>query len=55
MKVKHVDIKTAFLYGQFEEEIFMEQPPGFYCEEKSKVCRLKNSLYGSKQAAFVWN
>jgi hypothetical protein len=39
MKVKHVDIKTAFLFGQLEEEVFMEQPPGFYCEEKSKVCR----------------
>lgn len=51
--VKHYDIKTAFLNGKLEEEIFMKQPPGF--AKGDKVYRLKKSLYGLKQAAKVWN
>jgi len=52
-RVKQYDIKTAFLNGKLEEEIYMKQPPGF--EVGSKVCRLKKSLYGLKQAARSWN
>lgn len=56
MKVKHFDIKTAFLYGELQETIYMEQPPGFKDDEHSeKVCKLKKSIYGLKQAAKVWN
>lgn len=51
--VKHYDIKTAFLYGKLEEEIFMKQPPGF--EKGNQVCKLNKSLYGLKQAARQWN
>lgn len=51
--VKHYDIKTAFLNGKLDEEIYMKQPPGF--QEGSKVYKLKKSLYGLKQAARVWN
>lgn len=52
-KVNHYDIKTAFLNGTLEEEIFMKQPPGF--ENGDKVLKLRKSLYGLKQAARVWN
>lgn len=51
--VRHYDIKTAFLNGKLEEEIFLKQPPGF--EIGDKVYKLKKSLYGLKQAAKVWN
>lgn len=52
-KVNHYDIKTAFLNGTLEEEIYMKQPPGF--ESGEKVLKLRKSLYGLKQAARVWN
>lgn len=50
---KQYDIKTAFLNGNLEEEIFMRQPPGFI--NSDKVYKLHKSLYGLKQAARVWN
>ena len=52
-KVSHYDIKTAFLNGTLEEEIFLKAPVGF--EQGSQVYKLKKSLYGLKQAANVWN
>lgn len=51
--VSQYDIKTAFLNGKLEEEIYLQQPPGF--RRGDKVYRLKKSLYGLKQAANVWN
>ena len=51
LHVHQMDVKTAFLYGQLEEEIYMEQPDGFVVPgEENKVCRLIKSLYGLKQA-----
>lgn len=51
--IHQMDVKTAFLNGQLEEEIYMRQPHGF--EEGKKVCRLNKSIYGLKQASRVWN
>jgi hypothetical protein len=47
------DIKTAFLYGDLKEDIFMRQPEGFN-DGTDRVCKLLKSLYGLKQAPRCW-
>ncbi|KAL0445596.1 UNVERIFIED_CONTAM: Retrovirus-related Pol polyprotein from transposon RE2 [Sesamum latifolium] len=55
-EIWQIDVKTAFLNGYVEEEIFMDQPEGFTAVgEKQKVCRLQRSIYGLKQASRSWN
>lgn len=53
--VEHLDAKTAFLNGILTETIYMKQPPGFVSNDPNKVCLLKRSIYGLKQAARAWN
>lgn len=53
LQVAQFDVKTAFLYGDLDEEIYMSQPEG--CNDGSgRVCRLRRSLYGLKQAPRCW-
>lgn len=54
MRVHHFDAKTAFLNGELKETIYMKQPRGFDIDS-SKVCLLRKSIYGLKQAARSWN
>jgi hypothetical protein len=54
-KLHQMDVKTSFLNGVIEEEVYIEQPQGFEVEyKKSHVCRLKKSLYGLKQSPRAW-
>ena len=52
-EIEQMDVKTAFLYGNVEEEIFVNQPEGFE-DGTDKVCRLNKALYGLKQSPRVW-
>ncbi|KAL6325054.1 hypothetical protein AAG906_022262 [Vitis piasezkii] len=54
-KARLLDVKSAFVNGYLEEEIFVEQPEGFYVKGKEdKVYLLKKALYGLKQAPRAW-
>lgn len=51
-----MDIKTSFLNGDLEEEIYMKQPEGCIAPRREKkVCKLVKSLYGLKQAPKQWH
>jgi hypothetical protein len=48
-ELHQMDVKTTFINGEIEEEVYIEQPEGFVIhEQKSHVCRLKKALYGLK-------
>ena len=50
-----MDVKSAFLNGDLQEEVYMTQPPGFkVAGQEQKVCRLVKALYGLKQAPRAW-
>ncbi|KAK8632991.1 hypothetical protein V6N13_013846 [Hibiscus sabdariffa] len=51
-----MDVKTTFLNGKLEEDVYMTQPKGFVTPENAgKVCKLQRSIYGLKQASQSWN
>ena len=51
-----MDVKTAFLNGSLDCEIYMPQPEGFVDPDRpNHVCKLKKSIYGLKQSARCWN
>ena len=55
LELEQLDVKTAFLHGEFEEEIYMDQPELFVVPGKENyVCKLKTSLYGLKQSPRQW-
>src|SRR4051812_15923794 len=51
-----MDVKTAFLNGNIEEQLYMVQPEGFIDpKDAGKVFKLQRSIYGLKQASRRWN
>lgn len=48
------DVKTAFLYGELQDEVYMKMPEG-YKNKNDKICKLNKALYGLKQAPITWN
>jgi hypothetical protein len=49
--LEQLDLKTAFLHGDLEEDIYMDEPEGFFVPGKEDyVCRLKKTLYDLKKS-----
>ena len=55
-EIKALDVKTAFLFRDLDEEIYLKQLEGFVKKGmENKVCHLRKAIYGLKQAALQWN
>ena len=51
LELRQMDVNTAFLNGDLNKEIYMEQPIGFVVKvQEKKVCKMKRLIYGIKQS-----
>ena len=54
LELVQADVGTAFLNGELEESVWMQQPPGYETGEPAACCKLNKSIYGLKQAPRAW-
>ena len=55
-EIWQIDVKTTFLSGNLEEDIYMQKLEGFVAIQKNNlVCKLQKSIYGLKQVSRSWN
>ena len=55
-EIWQMDVKSAFLNGNLEKEVYMMQPEGFIAKNQEHMgCKLKRSIYGIEQASRSWN
>ena len=55
-EIWQMDVKTAFLNGNLEEDIYIRQPKGFIAKgQEHMICKFQMSIYGFKQASWSWN
>jgi Reverse transcriptase (RNA-dependent DNA polymerase) len=54
LKIHQMNVVSAFLAGDIDEEVYIEQPEGFE-QGEDLICFLNKALYGLKQALRVWN
>jgi hypothetical protein len=54
LEIHQMDVKTAFLNGEIDTDIYIEQPQG-YETKPNHVCKLQKGLYGLKQSPRLWN
>jgi hypothetical protein len=56
LELVQLDVKTAFLNGEVDEEIYIAQPKGYTIAGRElEVCRLNKAIYGIRQASRIWN
>ena len=48
--IEQMDVKTAFLYGKIDTDVYMELPPNIRQQHPGKICKLNKPLYGLKQS-----
>lgn len=55
LEIHQLDIKTAFLNGNLDEDVYIQQPPGYSNDNPNLACKLNKALYGLKQASRAWH
>jgi hypothetical protein len=54
LELHQLDIKTAFLNGNIDTDVYLQQPPGFEQPDRSLACHINKTLYGLRQAPRAW-